>query len=231
LGRRSRIHLALFLVLLACFGAGVVHLFHLRFEGGDVYPPYSSFRADPLGTRALYESLDRLEQVSCRRNLTPLKKLGQGEGRTLWILGVEPWDLLYEEADTLRSLEGFMATGGRLVISLRPLLGDRPSLLRDSLEETSPKEEEPEEDGAEDEGAEDDKAGTQQKETDAETAGQETEEGDEAGETEDESDSEKKERELKEEERRRKLRRLMEGRYGRSFENSIVSLRERWGFS
>ena len=28
-------------------------------ETGDVYPPYSSLRTDPLGAKALYESLER----------------------------------------------------------------------------------------------------------------------------------------------------------------------------
>ena len=39
------------------FVLGVIYLFLLRFEAGDVYPPYSSLRADPLGTMAWYESL------------------------------------------------------------------------------------------------------------------------------------------------------------------------------
>ena len=46
--------------LIVVFGAGVIRLFQLRFEAGDVYPPYSSYRADPLGTRALYQSLENL---------------------------------------------------------------------------------------------------------------------------------------------------------------------------
>ena len=36
-------------VLLCVLVYGVVHLFLLRFETGDVYPQYSSLRADPVG--------------------------------------------------------------------------------------------------------------------------------------------------------------------------------------
>ena len=59
------------LVLLGCtaaFAFGLVQLFQLRFEVGDVYPPYSSLRSDPLGAMAFYESLEKLPGVSVRRD-------------------------------------------------------------------------------------------------------------------------------------------------------------------
>ena len=40
------------------------HLFQLRFEQGDIYPAYSSLRADPLGTKVFYESLETLPGLS-----------------------------------------------------------------------------------------------------------------------------------------------------------------------
>ena len=45
----------LFLLLgcTAVFVFGLVRLFELRFEVGDVYPAYSSLRSDPLGAMAL----------------------------------------------------------------------------------------------------------------------------------------------------------------------------------
>ena len=51
------------LVLVVCavgFAFGLVHLFRLRFAAGDVYPEYSSLRADPLGAMAFCESLERM---------------------------------------------------------------------------------------------------------------------------------------------------------------------------
>jgi hypothetical protein len=39
-------------------------LFELRFERGDVYPAYSSLRADPLGAMAFYESLEKIPGLS-----------------------------------------------------------------------------------------------------------------------------------------------------------------------
>ena len=45
-------------------GLGLLQLLAMRAETGAFYPPYSTFRADPLGTRAFYESSGyRLEAV------------------------------------------------------------------------------------------------------------------------------------------------------------------------
>ena len=62
-------------LLLLIFAAGVAHLFALRFESGDVYPAYSSLRSDPLGTKALYESLENIASLSVSRNYHLLKSL------------------------------------------------------------------------------------------------------------------------------------------------------------
>ena len=43
------------ILLVLALGYGLLHLFALRFAQGDVYPPYSSLRSDPLGKKALYE--------------------------------------------------------------------------------------------------------------------------------------------------------------------------------
>ena len=42
---------------LALLVAGLGLLFHWRLGQGDLFPAYSSLRADPLGTRALHDSL------------------------------------------------------------------------------------------------------------------------------------------------------------------------------
>src|SRR5262245_53572895 len=113
-------------LLLAGFIGGLVHLFHLRFEAGDNYPPYSSLRADPLGAKALYESLDRI--VSVRRHLQSLSKLGEGRDTTLLWLGDDAKDLRFLPAE-FKDLETFVRTGGRLVIGLVPMV-DRPRFNR-----------------------------------------------------------------------------------------------------
>jgi len=107
----------LLFVALAGFIFGLVQLFHLRFEAGDIYPEYSSLRSDPLGAKALYESTEKL--LVARRNYQPLSKLDHGRQTTLFYLGVEPDDLELTPAEWT-DLQSFAGSGGRLVISLLP---------------------------------------------------------------------------------------------------------------
>lgn len=113
----KRLPLILLFAAVALFMAGLVHLLHLRFEAGDVYPPYSSFRADPLGTKALYESLGRL--LTVQRNYQSLPKLENAGTTALFVLGLDPRELR-AGPEELKFLEGFVGEGGRLVIALAP---------------------------------------------------------------------------------------------------------------
>jgi hypothetical protein len=113
------------LLALAAIGGfvfGLIHLFKLRFDAGDNYPPYSSLRSDPLGSKALYESVDAL--LPARRHRQPLSKLGEGRETTLLWLGDQAKNLRFLPGE-FKHLETFVRTGGRLVIGLLPVL-ERP---------------------------------------------------------------------------------------------------------
>jgi hypothetical protein len=111
------------MVLLGCaaaFAFGVVYLFELRFEAGDVYPPYSSLRADPLGVMALYESLEKMPGLSVRRDFSDSNRLPE-ERQTVYLhLAGEPdeWDVV--PPDVYRDIQGFLGRGGRLAITFFP---------------------------------------------------------------------------------------------------------------
>lgn len=120
LNRRAILFLAL-LVLLGAFGYGLVNLFKLRFAAGDVYPPYSSLRGDPLGVRVYFESLDGLGSERARRFIQSIEKLPEGRGVTLFIFGL-PWSEMSAETDEYKALESFVRGGGRLVVTLYPEL-------------------------------------------------------------------------------------------------------------
>jgi hypothetical protein len=122
----KRLPLAILVIVLAGFIYGLVQLFNLRFASGDNYPPYSSLRADPLGSKAFYESLDRL--VAARRHLQALSKLGDGRDTTLLWLGEDVRNLRLLPAE-FKDLETFVRTGGRVVIGLLPVL-ERPRINR-----------------------------------------------------------------------------------------------------
>ena len=106
------------LVLAALLVAGVARLFQLGFEEGDVFPPYSSMRSDPLGTRALYEALSTLDGLSVERHMDMPTEIEGGRDTTLLILGA------YRTPDPeehLEALEKFAEEGGRIVIGFLPV--------------------------------------------------------------------------------------------------------------
>ena len=119
--KKDRPLLLLLLVLLAVFGLGIGRLFQLRFEAGDVYPPYSSLRADPLGTKALFESLAMLRGITAQRFFEPLDKLHEGRRTTLFVFGARAFDMDYSTEDEYKKLEQFMFDGGRIVVSFAPV--------------------------------------------------------------------------------------------------------------
>src|SRR6266545_4700069 len=119
--KRDKTILLLLPVLLAAFGFGVVRLFQLRFESGDVYPPYSSLRADPLGTRAFYESLENLRGITVKRFIQELDRLGEGRDTTLFVFGADATEADRSTEDEYKKLEQFMFSGGRIVVSFAPL--------------------------------------------------------------------------------------------------------------
>jgi hypothetical protein len=113
--------LSLFLALLLGIGFayGLARLFILRYEIGDVYPPYSTLRADPLGTKALAEALDDLPNVEVRRNFKYLPKLRAGGPVTLVYTGV-PHHAYWTEQE-LVAFDSMIVTGSRAVFTFYPV--------------------------------------------------------------------------------------------------------------
>ncbi len=66
---------------------GLFQLFALRFQAGDIHPLYSTLRADPLGAKALHDSLGRLPSIEVSRNFRPLEKIRDAPDTTLYLLG------------------------------------------------------------------------------------------------------------------------------------------------
>ncbi len=113
----KKLSIVVCLVLLAGFGYCLLRLFNLRFETGDIYPAYSSLRADPIGAKAYYESLDRL--LVAERFYRPIGKLNAGRGTAFMALGVHPHELRVT-ASEVKELEAFVVSGGRLLIAMFP---------------------------------------------------------------------------------------------------------------
>jgi len=113
--------IALILLIISLL-VGVIQLFMLRFQAGDIYPPYSSLRSDPLGTRALYDSLENFNEFAVQRNFDFLHSLNVGPDGVLFYLGVDNpgHDLIPERIS--QDLDRLTESGGRLVISYLPVI-------------------------------------------------------------------------------------------------------------
>ena len=119
--RRRERNLALVAAIVAAgFLLALGRLFVLRFEAGDVYPPYSTLRTDPLGAKVLFDGLAELDDLAVGRNYRGLWRLTGGAGVTMLILAAEPGDLHAVEAEDANGLTRFVAGGGRLVVTFSP---------------------------------------------------------------------------------------------------------------
>ena len=117
--------------VLLSFVAALSWLFHLRLSGGDVFPRYSTLRADPLGARAFYEALIELPGLQVERWMKPLPTLPVDPPRTLIFPGMirRAWDQLAEQ--DAQAIDAAAAAGSRVVIAfsaeLEPEQTDTPS--------------------------------------------------------------------------------------------------------
>jgi hypothetical protein len=99
---------------------GLARLFQARYESGDVYPPYSSLRADPLGAMAFYESLEKLDGVTVQRDFSDVNRLPEGRQVTYLHLAGEAEQWQWIDNDLAKLIDGFLMRGGRLVIAFEP---------------------------------------------------------------------------------------------------------------
>lgn len=117
---KSRLPVFLAVLCVAAFVFGSVELFQLRFEAGDVYPPYSSLRADPLGTMAFYESLQRLPGLRVERDFRPTNLLPEAKDAVYLHLAASTWEWRWLPVEQFKEIETFLRRGGRLVVTFSP---------------------------------------------------------------------------------------------------------------
>lgn len=130
----------IFCAILFCAAAflfGVVRLFELRFDRGDIYPAYSTLRTDPLGTSVFYESLQRLPGVSAERFFEERFKNDEGRASALFVLGAQPDAMRQFSRPEFDVLQRFVLSGGRVVIAYYPAPGESRSARRARLAGTN----------------------------------------------------------------------------------------------
>lgn len=139
------------LMLIALLGVllfivGMIQLFLLRFEAGDVYPAYSSLRTDPLGARALFEGLQRASAQRVDRNFRSLDQAELDVDTTLLIIGTGDRSFNRGRKQYEKLLENLAQSGGRLVLTFTPSSGPRTGPLEEDAEQASAEKEDDAED-------------------------------------------------------------------------------------
>lgn len=108
--------------------AGLVLLMQWSFAPGNVYPPYSTLRTDPLGASALLESLQAMPGQAVSRNYQPLPRLAQlHAGATIVELGGDFEEGVMQPLRDYALLEELLAAGSRLVILPAPVVDNLPT--------------------------------------------------------------------------------------------------------
>ena len=119
--KANPIRVVFFTFIVLGFMLGVVKLFLLRFEAGDVYPAYSSLRSDPLGSRAFYRSLENINAARVSRNYLTLQNLKFKKRTAFVYAGVAAINSESVSAEWLNVFERLTNTGGRLLLSFLPV--------------------------------------------------------------------------------------------------------------
>ena len=105
-------------VLCVAFVWALLSLFNAGFEGGGIYPAFSSLRKDPEGTSVLFESVQRLAP-STQRSYLPLES-ARWSHRTLLLLGANPDQVATAGALDQHVVERLARQGNRVVLALAP---------------------------------------------------------------------------------------------------------------
>lgn len=116
---RAKLLIILLAVTAAAAMAGLYQLFMLRFEAGDLFPPGSSLRSDPLGSMALYQALERTAGLSVQRNYRSLDQQ-QIVASTILLLGSDHRRLLTVTKQQTTTLERLAAAGNRVILAFSP---------------------------------------------------------------------------------------------------------------
>src|SRR5262249_31408802 len=125
-------------VLLAGFFAGLARFAFLRFGSGELYPEYSTLRPDPLGTKALFESLARFENITVARQFESLNKFKADSKTTLLFLGTRG---LPDSSQLMPQLQALARAGARVFISLNAISSITQEREQDRINRWRPPEE------------------------------------------------------------------------------------------
>jgi hypothetical protein len=123
----------LIVLLLAVFLAGAWEVMVAPLITGEVYPAYSSLRTDPLGAKALFESLSEQPGLNVTRLYKARSPLDSET--TLLILGVDSLAWAKSPQPLAGEYEKLVPKGGRIVIAFLPSVAPKVPADAGAIEE------------------------------------------------------------------------------------------------
>ncbi|MCP4269549.1 MAG: hypothetical protein GY777_28925 [Candidatus Brocadiaceae bacterium] len=108
-------------IIVILFLTGITIIFNLQYDKSNNLPRYSSLRADPLGTKIIFESLSNLSDLNVQRNFKSYYQLPTNYKYTFFFLG-STVDSFFNNINKndFEKLHGLLEKGNRLVFALTP---------------------------------------------------------------------------------------------------------------
>lgn len=123
--RRRQFAMVGFALVVTIFGWGILDILVTRFDTGEMFPPYSSYRNDPLGTKALFASLDRLPGIEVNRYIDPLRSIADAPAeQTVLLIGVNTEQPKLAPRAFADVVDEVAYKGGRIVLAFAPSEAD-----------------------------------------------------------------------------------------------------------
>jgi hypothetical protein len=135
MGGNRAFPMVLLVAMALLFSFGIGELLSLRFDTGDVYPPYSSYRPDPKGARAFSEGLGAVSNMSVARNTVPLGRVSGIGDSTLFLIGLDLEAFSSMDLPAVQALEKGAREGGRIVLALSGRKGKEEDWSHPSIRE------------------------------------------------------------------------------------------------
>lgn len=107
-------------LLAIAFCWGIVAIFQARYASGDLYPAFSTMRADPKGLRILYESCKKLDTLDTSRNNRKLELFNPDAYTTLVFAGFDSWSLKFISYEQRELIDNLTEGGHRVIIAVKP---------------------------------------------------------------------------------------------------------------
>lgn len=97
----------------------LVALLRDRLRAGDIFPPYSSLRADPRGSKALHDVLAEQPDLTVSRHLLPPDRLDVGPGDLVIVPNLN-LEYLERDEELMGAFDAAVRRGARVLLMLPP---------------------------------------------------------------------------------------------------------------